>query len=183
VDAQPSVATASGTPGVSVSFLRFVDGGPPSTSTFRATIMPTTNRTLFGPRPSFVGPMNITVTNSVTGGPAAVFQYTNTSRYPTYVDVQSLECATGSTWKTVPLPTEAQNMVLVPSNSAVTQTIPVTATNAAWRISAFCIEQAQGFARVVERTKEMGEEAVTGLKTEHFSGRKYLIKSKPPSAR
>jgi hypothetical protein len=88
-----------------------------------------------------------------------------------------------STWKAVPLPTEAKTMVQVPPNSAVTQTIPVTATNVAWRISAFCIEQARDLSRTVERAKELGEQAVTGRKTEHFSGRKYLIKSNWPNAR
>jgi hypothetical protein len=182
-DAQSAPSGPAQTPSVSVHFLEFVDTGPPHVSIQRATLMPVTNQTLFGPRMSGGGPKNITVTNSMTGGRAAVFQYTNASLYPTFVAVQSLEFAIGSTWKAVQLPTEAKRMVLVPRSSAVTQTIPVSATNVAWRITAFCVEQAKGIPRTVERAGELIKQGVTGQKTEHFSGRKYVIKSTPPNAK
>ncbi len=183
VDAQPVAAADSQVPGVSVSFLRFVENGPPSVSTFRVTIMPTTNWTVFGPRSSGLGPTNITATNSITGGPAAVLLYTNASPYQTVIAVQSLEYATGSTWKQVPVPTEARVMVRVPPNSAVTQTIPVIATNLAWRVEVACKEQATGLSRAVERAKELSDQALTGQRIERFSGRVYRIKLSLPGAK
>jgi hypothetical protein len=183
VYAQSVLSRPAHTPGVSVRLLQFVDTGPPHVSIERAMIVPVTNQTFFGPRISGVGPTNITYTNSITGGPAAVFQYTNASLYPTFVAVQSLEYPPGSTWKAVPLPTEAKRMVLVPPTSAVTQTIPVTATNVAWRMTAFCVEQAKGISRAVESAGELIKQTMAGQKTEHFSGRKYLIKSNAPTTR
>lgn len=182
-DAQSSGTSEPQTPGVSVSFLRFVDSGPAKVSYHRATIRPTTNQSIFGPRTSRVTPTNITITNVVTGGPAAIFQYTNSSPFPTFVAVQSIEYSAGTIWKAVALPPEAKTMVLVPATSAVIQIIPVTATDVSWRITAFCIEQAKGVPRAVERAKELGQKALTGQKTEHFSGRKYLIKTNPPATK
>jgi hypothetical protein len=183
VDAQPNANADAQMPGVSVYLLRFVDTGQPHVSVYPVTLMPVTNRTIFGPRTSFLGPTNITVTNPITGGPAAVFQYTNSSHYATLVSVQSMEYGTGSSWKAVKLPTEAVTMPLVPPNSTVAQTIPVADTNIAWRITVFCIEQARGLPRVVEQAEQLGKQAVTGQKTETFSGRKYIITSSPPATK
>jgi hypothetical protein len=108
------------------------------------------------------------------GGPAALFQFSNASPQATYYMVQSLEYKTPTGWKAVSLPTIG-TAALVPANSAITSTIPVTSSNLQWRVTAFCVEQATGTSRIIERGMELGNEVLTGMKTEHLSGRKYMM--------
>src|SRR5262249_26996909 len=122
------------------------------------------------------GPTNFTTL--MPGGPAVVFQYTNASPYPTFCAVQSLEYKTNGVWKAVPVPLSVGSL-LVRSNSMATQTLPVSATNVAWRIKVFCVEQATGMRRAAEQGEEAVKKVVTGQQSERFSGRKYLTTSAP----
>ena len=176
VVAQSTAGTTNQIPGVSIRFLGFTDTGPPQTAT--VTLSPVTNQTILGPRSTFAGPTNTLL--RTPGGPAAIFQFTNASSEATICTVQSLEHKTPTGWKAVPL-TIGSIAALVPAKSAVTRTIPVTPTNLQWRATAFCVEQATGTARIIERGKELGNEVLTGAKTEHFSGRKYITTSSEPA--
>lgn len=169
VGAQDTAAPTNQLPGVSIRFLGFTDMGPPQTMT--VTLSPVTNQTIFGPRSTFAGPTNTLL--STPGGPAAIFQFSNASPEATACTVLSLEYKTPTGWKAAPL-TSGSIAVLVPAKSAVTRTIPVTSTNLQWRATAFCVEQATGISRMIERGKELGNEVLTGVKPEHFSGRKYM---------
>jgi len=171
VVAQGAAERTNQIPGVSISFLGFTNTGPPQART--ATLSPVTNQSIFGPRLStLAAPTNILVRSP--GGPAAMFELSNASPQTVIGNVQSLEYRTPVGWRAVTVPTTG-TAALIPPKSAVTSIIPVNATNTQWRITVFCVEQATGVARMIERGKEFGNQVLTGAKTENFSGRKYMV--------
>ena len=181
--AQSGAGASTQIPGVSVSFLRFVETGQPHVYTNNFTIRPTTNWSLFGPRTTALGVTNVTSTNFISGGPAAVFRYANSSSNLAYVALQSIEQDVGGQWKKIAIPADANAMLMMAPNATATQTIPVPATNMIWRVTAFCIEQASGVARAVEQAQLLGKQALTGEKTDRFTGRKYFIMTNSPPSK
>jgi hypothetical protein len=170
-----TIPSASQPPEVSIKSIGFTDLG--QARVVSGFLRPATNHTILGSRPSTLpGPTNFTTL--WPGGPGVLFQYTNSSPYPTICFVQAMEYKTNGAWKAVPVPASAGSL-LVRSNSTATQTLPVNATNVAWRITVFCVEQSTGMRRAAERGEELVKEVVTGQQTEHFSGRKYLTTSVP----
>ena len=170
--AESTTNTIARTSGVSISFIGFTNTGTPRN--LIATFGPTTNRAPFG-----LGTPTIPLTNFIVRypfGSGAMFQFTNTSPNATVCTVASMEYNTNGVWKMGPPQAET---TMVPPNSAVFRTLPVNDTNVAWRISVFCVERATGVPRAIERGKELGVEAITGQKTDHFSGRKYVTTSLP----
>ncbi len=161
-------------PGVGIRFTGFTNTGPASVATVMG--MPSTNRTIFGQRVTpGSGPLSVTIPR----GPAAVFAYTNSSSLPTVCTVQTIEYQTTAGWAAVRL-TSPPGSLLVPPHGTATQALPVSDTSVAWRIKVFCVEQATGVRRAVERTEGYVNELATGQKTERFSGRKYLTTSAQP---
>jgi hypothetical protein len=170
--AQAPATTNGQPPGVSIRFLGFTNSVPVGSP---AIIRMNTNQFAIA---SF--------TQNMPGGPAAVFEFTNSSPYETAFAVQSMEYKTEGGWQSVPLPVNAQTMGFLGAEfpgqlNAVVQCYPVSDTNVAWRIKAFCVEKATGLPRAIECGGEIGHEVVTGQKTVHLSGRKYMVSSSDSS--